>query len=209
MHQRLLRPDEPERIARLKRELAALGALTLPGFEAGGAATDRLKTLAAELEALNPTPQPALAPQLHRGRWHLLYSSLGLHVETTLARLTFGALPKTVVTVTEVFQETDPETHHYDNVVHLVDAEGVPATLVIAGHFRPEAPDGLRLRFTEAILWREGARERTSIATGHVPAMRTRLSFLDESFRLMRSARGSLYVLERLDPSPAHWARDG
>jgi hypothetical protein len=209
MHQPLIRPPEPSRIARLKTDLAALGAVTLVGFEAGGADVERLKLLAAELERLNPTPEPALAPALFRGRWHLLYSSLGLHVETTLARLTFGALPKASVTVTEVFQETDPETGHYDNIVHLLDQDGVPATLVIAGDYRAEAPSRLVLRFTEAILWREGVRERQPIATAHLPSMRTDLSFLDEGFRLMRGANGSLYVLERLDAAPAHWAREG
>ena len=56
----------------IKQELAALGAETEVGFRAGPAATARIRELAAELEGMNPTPEPARAASLLRGRWRLL-----------------------------------------------------------------------------------------------------------------------------------------
>ncbi|MFQ3595590.1 MAG: PAP/fibrillin family protein [Sphingomonadaceae bacterium] len=201
-------PSAGPRIARLKTELAALGAVTEVGFAEGGAAVARLQALAAELEALNPTRAPARAQSLLKGRWHLLYSSLGLLRETTLARLGFGQLPRTPVTVVEVFQETDPARQTYDNIVQFVDEGGEAGTLVIEGGFLVVDDEQMELRFDRARLVSPRGRVVFPLDPVKLPPIAARVSYLDEGFRLVRGANGSLYMLERLDPQPAHWARE-
>jgi hypothetical protein len=197
------------RIARLKTDLAALGAVTELGFAAGGAEVERLQRLAVELEALNPTPEAARAQALLKGRWHLLYASFGLLRETTLARLAFGQLPGTRVRVVEIFQETDPARRIYDNIVHFVDEDGLAGTLVIEGSYAVEDDSQIDVRFDCARVSGPGGRAVFPLDAARLPPIRTSISFLDEGFRLMRGANGSLYVLERLDPLPARWAREG
>ncbi len=195
--------------ARLKTELAALGATTEVGFAEGGAEVARLQALALELEALNPTPEPARAQALLKGRWHLLYSGLGLLRETTLARYSFGLLPKVPIHVVEIFQETDPATGHYDNIVHYLDWSGEPGTLVLAGDYRVEDDSTMDIRFDRAILATAAGRSIHPFGGGSVGPIQARISYLDDGFRLMRGVNGSLYVLERLDPQPMRWTRDG
>lgn len=200
--------DDIARISTLKTELAALGAVTEVGFQDGGAEVDRLKALALELEGLNPTAETARAGALLRGRWHLIYSSLGLLRRSTLAALSFGALPKTEVEVVEVFQETDPATGHYDNIIHLIDEDGMPATLVIAGDYRVEDDAQMDIRFNRVLLTGENQRLELPLDPARLPPIQTMTSFLDDGFRLIRGGKGSLYVLERLDAAPLRWARD-
>lgn len=196
------------RIFQLKTELAALGAITEVGFKDGGADVERLKRLAHELETLNPTSEPARAAALLRGRWHLIYSSLGLLRTSTLAALSFGSLPKTEVDVVEVFQETNPATGHYDNIIHLIDPEGQPARLVVAGDYLVEDDREMDIRFNRVLLSGENQRVELALDPSRIPPIRTETSFLDEGFRLIRGGNGSLYVLERLDAAPLRWARD-
>lgn len=195
--------------ARLKTDLAALGAVTELGFAEGGAELERLKLLARELEALNPTPEPARAQALLKGRWHLLYSSLGLLRQTTLARYSFGLLPDVPVTAVEIFQETDPATGHYDNIIHFLDADGAPGLLLLAGDFRVEEDDRIDIRFDRAILTTASGRSVHLLDAAPAGPIAVTLSYLDDGFRLMRGAGGSLYILERLDPHPMRWTRDG
>ena len=42
-----------------------------------------------------------------------------------------------------------------------------------------------------------------------VTSLKTEITYIDDSFRLARGAYGSLYILERLDPAPMRWSRDG
>lgn len=200
--------NEPGRIASLKTELAALGAITEVGFQEGGADVERLKLLAHELESLNPTAEPARAAALLRGRWHLIYSSLGLLRRSTLSALSFGALPRTEVEVVEVFQETDPATGHYDNIIHLIDDSGMPATLVVAGDYLVEDDAQMDIRFGRVLLTGENRRVELALDPARLPPIATVTSYLDEGFRLIRGGNGSLYVLERLDAAPYRWARD-
>jgi hypothetical protein len=196
-------------IARLKTDLAALGAATEVGFEAGGAEVERLKALSQQLEALNPTPEPARAAALLRGRWHLIYSSFGLLQETTLAALSFGTLPRTNVRVVEIFQEMDPATGHYDNIVQLEDADGAPASLVIEGDYQVKEDRRIDVLFSRVLLVGAGRRMEVALDNPRVPPIATDISFLDDGFRLQRGANGSLYILERHDPTPLRWGREG
>jgi len=187
-------------VTALKRELAALGAATELGFEAGGEAVERIKTLAAALEALNPTPNPASAADLLRGRWRLLYSSFGLHRDTTLSRLSFNLLPKTPIHVVEIHQEVDPETGLYDNAVGYGD--GVQVTL---GHYQPAGEHRLDVKFTHA---QATGHARVDITNAKIPPLHSDVTYLDGDFRLNRGGYGNLYVLQLVDRAPARWFRD-
>lgn len=208
MQKAVLKTMDLGRMARLKTDLAALGAITEVGFEAGGADVERLKALAIELEAMNPTAEPARAQALLKGRWHLIYSSLGLLRETTLAALTFGILPRTRIRVVEIFQETDPANGHYDNIIHFIGEDGEPGVLVAEGDYRAEEDSTLDVRFEYAIVTSAGNRAVFRLDNGRLPPIRTDISYLDDGFRLMRGGNGTLYVLERLDPAPMRWARE-
>jgi PAP_fibrillin len=190
--------------AGIKAELAALGAATELGFEAGGDAVERIKTLAAALEALNPTPAPASAAHLLHGRWRLLYSSFGLHRDATLGRISFNLLPKTPIHVERLWQEVDPATGLYDNIVDYT-ADGAPGAQVMLGKFTPASEHRLDVLFTG------------TVATGHshipldnskIPPLWSDVTYLDDGFRLNRGGFGSLYVLELVDRNPVSWSRD-
>lgn len=187
----------------LKAELAALGAATEAGFEAGGAEVEAIKRLAAELESANPTPAPAHAGALLHGRWELLYSSFGLQRQTTLARLSFNTLPKTPITVTKLWQEVDSASGLYDNVVG--HREG---SVVTIGEFSPASAQRLNVRFTENLAIGLDA-ARVPIDNAKIPPLWSDVIYLDEDFRLNRGGFGNLYVLKLVDRSPAAWARNG
>jgi len=192
----------------LKQQLAALGALTEVGFHATEADTARIRALAAELEALNPTPEPARAAALLRGRWRLLYSNLDLQRSTTLARLSLGILPAQKVEVTELYNEIDPATGLYDNVIHFLSEDGTPGIQVMAGQYEAEDDHSINLVYSEALVTGPGAPIRLSADGVRANSLRTEITYLDDGFRLARGAFGSLYILERLDPAPMRWSRD-
>ncbi len=192
----------------LKQDLAALGAQTEVGFAADRAAAARIRALATELEAMNPTAEPARAASLLRGRWRLLYSNLELARRTTLARLSLGILPATPVEVVELYNEIDPATGLYDNVIHFLDSGGQPGVLVVAGSYAAEDDARLDIRTSEAVVTGAAAPVRLPADCARVDALITDITYLDDGFRLVRGPYGSLYVLERLDPAPMRWARD-
>jgi hypothetical protein len=192
----------------IKQELAVLGAATEVGFRAGPGDADRIRTLAAELEGMNPTAEPARAAGLLRGRWRLLYSNFDFQRRTTLANLTMNVLPPTPVEVVELYNEIDPATGLYDNVVHLLFDDGSPGIQVIIGQYEAEDDQQLDIRYLEALLTGPGAPVRLPADGVRIASLKTEITYLDDGFRLVRGAYGSLYILERLDPAPMRWARD-
>lgn len=189
--------------AAIKAELARVAAATDVGFDAGGAAVEAIKRLAGELEAANPTPVTSRADALLKGRWHLLYSSFGLQRDATLARLSFNALPKTPVHVTDLWQEVDPATGLYDNIVD--HDEGSAITL---GQFKPVGDQRLDVVFTDMLVTGLGA-TRLPIDNTKIPALHSDVTYLDEDFRLNRGSYGNLYVLRLVTREPTTWARNG
>lgn len=197
---------DPARAAAIKARLSALGATTDLGFEAGGEAVEAIKSLAAELEALNPTPSPARADALLRGRWRLLYSSFGLQRQATLGRLSFNTLPKDEpITVQRLFQEVEPATGLYDNVVEYADASGQPGVSLTIGRFAPASDVRMDVVFTHA---QASGHERVPIDNARIPPLWSEVTYLDEDFRLNRGSYGSLYVLALDERAPARWSRD-
>lgn len=185
----------------LKAALIDAAVGTDVGFDAGGAAVERIKALAADLEAANPTPAPARADALLRGRWRLLYSSFGLQRQATLARLSFNVLPKTPVTVTDLWQEVDPETGLYDNIV-----DHTAGSVVTVGKFSPRDDHRLDVQFTDMVALGASA-ARLPIDNSKIPALHSDVTYLDDDFRLNRGGFGNLYVLQLVERSPASWAR--
>ncbi|MBS3962263.1 MAG: hypothetical protein KGZ61_10615 [Sandarakinorhabdus sp.] len=192
----------------IKQELAALGAATEVGFRAAAEDVARIKALATELEGMNPTPEPARAASLLRGRWRLLYSNFELQRRTTLARLSLGVLPPTSVEVVELYNEIDPANGLYDNVIHVLFDDGDPGIQVMAGKYEVEDDDHLDIRYSEALIMGPGAPVRLPTDCARITSLKTEITYLDDGFRLVRGAYGSLYILERLDPAPMRWARD-
>jgi hypothetical protein len=192
----------------IKQELAALGAATEVGFRPNVADVERIRSLAAELEAMNPTPEPARAAGLLRGRWRLLYSNFDLQRRTTLSQLSLGVLPAIPVDVVELYNEIDPATGLYDNVIHFLTDDGTPAVQVMAGAYEVEDDSHLDLRYREALVIGPGAPVRLPADGGRVTSLKIEISYLDDGFRMARGAYGSLYILERLDPAPMRWSRD-
>lgn len=193
----------------IKQELAVLGAATEVGFSPDPVAASRIRALAEQLEPLNPTPEPARAIGLMRGRWRLVYSNFTLQRHTTLARLSGRSLPPEPIEVTELYNEVDPLTGTYDNVVHFLSESGWPGIHVMAGSYSPESAHDIDLAFTEAMLFGHGRPVMVPACGSSGESQKVRISYLDEGFRLTRGLYGSLYVLERLDPFPLRWTRDG
>ena len=187
--------------AALKAELARLGATTEAGLLEGGADVGRIVALAAALEGLNPTPAPAHANALLAGRWRLLWSSFGLQRDSTLARLSFNLLPKQAIRVAELFQEVDPATGLYDNIVTYDGGQAL--TL---GQFAPATTTRLAVTFTHA---QATGHARLPLEAAKIPPLWSDVVYLDADFRLNRGSFGSLYVLALEQRKPAGWARDG
>lgn len=188
--------------AALKRELVDIAAATDVGFDAGGEAVLAIQRLAAALEAANPTPAPAHAAALLKGRWRLLYSSFGLQRDATLSRLSFNTLPKTPVHVTDLWQEVDPATGLYDNIV---DHEA--GSVVTLGRFDPSSDHRLDVVFTDMLATGLGA-ARAAIDGAKIPPLWSDVTYLDDDFRLNRGGYGNLYVLQLVTRQPVAWARD-
>lgn len=197
--------------AALKDELAALGAATELGFEAGGDAVERIKTLAAALEAANPTPVTTTADAFLHGRWELLYSSFGLQRDATLARLAFNQLPKTPIRVEKLWQEVDPATGLYDNVIDFSSAGGAGIN-VTWGKYRGNGDQRLDVAFfASSVVPVNGsgvAKHRIDLDTRKFPALHSDVTYLDDDFRLNRGSFGNLYVLRLVDRRPSGWSRD-
>lgn len=194
--------------ARLKTELVMMGAETEVGFRADQQAAARIRDLTAALEAHNPTASPVAATRLLRGHWKLVYSNLELRRRTTLAKFSFNILPDTPVHVAELFNQIDPATGLWDNVIRFEDMDnGTAGTLVVAGQYFVVDEQTVELEFASAIVTTTLGQVITPITREQLPPIPIRTTYLDDGFRVIRSARGSLYILERMDAAPMAWAR--
>ncbi len=201
-------------LAQTKTELLSLSATTDAGFESGKDADiiARIKTLAADVEAQTPTPDPSAHLAKMNGRWKLLYSSFGLERDTNLRRISFGTLPRDAkIRLSGVFQVVDAATGQYDNHVEFT-AGDVPGVHITQGKFIPEASDKKRLTITftaNAAVPRgteiTDAALRAALDVSGDQRLDAPLKFtgwsdvtyLDADTRLMRGYAGNLYVLVR------------
>ncbi len=196
-----------------KAALLKLSASTDAGFESGKDADiiARIKSLAAEVEAATPTPQPHTQLALMDGRWKLLYSSFGLERDTNLRRISFGTLPRDAkITVTEIFQVVNHTTGQYDNHVEFT-AHHAKGLHITHGVFTPDPANEKRLSITftanEAVS-RGGDDAALRDALDLKPDEKlsaalkftgwSDITYLDADTRLMRGNAGNLYVLARV-----------
>jgi hypothetical protein len=105
--------------------------------------------------------------------------------------------------VTDLWQEVDPATGIYDNIVD--HEEGSAITL---GHFKPASDQRLDVVFTEMLVTGLGA-ARVPIDNAKIPPLYSDVTYLDEDFRLNRGSYGNLYVLQLVTREPKTWARTG
>ncbi len=196
-------------VSALKTELAQLGALAEVGLSKDLSLADRIRALAAELEALSPMEEPARAAALLKGRWRLLYANFDFERRTSLARISLGVLPDVTVELVDFYNEIDPATGLYDNVIHLIDGEGVPQKLVMAGRYAVEDDHTIDIETVSVTITGGNGRLTLPGDGAKFRNLRTHILYLDDGFRLVRGMLGALYVLERLDPAPLHWAREG
>ncbi len=190
-------------LAALKEELISVASRTDIGFAAGGEAVEEIKRLAAAIELLNPTPEPATADDLMRGRWQLLYSSFGLERDSTLARLSFNMFPKIPVRVCTLWQEVQPERMLYDNIVECDEGP-----VIVEGRYRAQGASRLGVEFYRATASIGVEQYDAPIANDRIPQLHSDVTFLDDDFRLNRGSFGNLYVLALVDRAPRIWSRD-
>ncbi len=196
-------------LAELKSRLIELAAATDMRFEATKDEEATLQELAAEVEKLNPTPDPATRADLLDGRWRLLYSSFRLTREASLARLSFGKLPEVTVRVEGIYQEVRTASGDYNNLVHFSHGE-LKGVQVTKGRFAPADGTRLSVAFHGADarpedrtmpLPRFAAELGTSPdrldAPLEAPGLWSDVVYLDDGLRLMRGAYRNLYVLVR------------
>jgi hypothetical protein len=193
----------------LKQRLIELAAATDMRFEATKDEEKTIQELAAEVEKLNPTPDPARRADLLDGRWRLLYSSFRLTREASLGRLSFGKLPEVTVRVEGIYQEVGTAGGHYNNLVYFTHGAtaGVQAT---KGRFEPADGTRLSIGFYAADARPAGAGVplpafASELGTSpdrleaplEAPGLWSDVVYLDDELRLMRGAYRNLYVLVR------------
>ncbi len=196
-------------LADLKQQLIDLSAATDMRFEATKDEEATIKSLAADVEKLNPTPEPARRADLLDGRWRLLYSSFRLTREASLARLSFNQLPDVTVRVEGIWQEVGTAGGHYNNLVYFTfgNLRGIQTT---KGRFTPADGTRLSIAFYAADARPENAatplpRFAAELGTAAdrleapltAPGLWSDVVYLDEELRLNRGAYGNLYVLVR------------
>jgi hypothetical protein len=194
--------------ATLKAELARLGALAEVGLRKDPGLAARIRALAQELEPMSPAEEPARAASWLRGRWRLIYATFDLERDTSLARISLGTLPDAPVELVDFYNEIDPAAGLYDRILHMLDADGNPQTLIMAGHYAVEDDRTIDIQVQGMTV--AGANGRVTLQgdDARLRNLRTQILYLDEGFRMVRGTLGALYLLERLDPAPLRWARD-
>ena len=203
-------------LAELKPELLRLSAATDAGFAAkdDSPVVARIIALAAQVEALNPTPRPVDQPRLLDGRWKLLYSSFGLERQTTLRRISFATLPREArIAVDGVYQMVDAATGRYDNHVEFRAENGTAGVHVTRGIFKPQDGSDKRLEISFVgngaypLAAESGPGDlRAALGLGADEPLEAPVKFdgwsdvtyLDDDTRLMRGNAGNLYVLEKI-----------
>jgi hypothetical protein len=210
--------------ATLKAQLRTLSVETDAGFAATPEQNARITELAAALAAANPTPAPARADALIKGRWAMLYSSFGLNRQATLGRLTWNSFPKeSAITVGNLYQEVDPATGNYDNLISFTDRDGRTGWNVVKGRYSPHDDERMDVVFFHTFIapgagvseadFRDSldldAEMALSIPMNNdkVPPLHSSVTYLDEDFRLARGSYGNLYVLERAADWDGVWGR--
>ncbi|KXZ56947.1 hypothetical protein GPECTOR_1g854 [Gonium pectorale] len=156
----------------------------LSGLDRGAQASPEDKAdvdrLAAELERLNPTPQPLKAPQLLSGKWRLLY--------TTSASILATNRPPPLRPQGPIYQTIDAENLKARN------NESWPFFNQVTADLTPLSASKVAVQFRTFKLL-------GLISITAPPSARGELAvtYLDEDLRISRGDKGNLFVLDMAD----------
>jgi hypothetical protein len=174
---------------------------------------EQIAALALELEAANPTLDPTGRNDLFDGRWRLLFSTFNLERKASLAKLSFGKLPDSEVTIGDVFQEVSSKHGQlYDNVVEFEDGAGNKGMKVMQGYYTIHDGQRLDVVFDHVFVTPLDTRDigqfyydlniaagvDISVPIARTPPMHSSLIYLDDELRINRGVYGGVYVLEKL-----------
>mmetsp|Transcript_24671 Transcript_24671/g.77899 ORF Transcript_24671/g.77899 Transcript_24671/m.77899 type:complete len:225 (-) Transcript_24671:326-1000(-) len=150
------------------------------GLDLSAEAKKGVEGLIAELEAINPTPNPARV-DLGGTKWELVYSST--------AGASGGKLGPFIGQVTQVFPAGEGEI--YFNIVELG-----PLKAALKAEFSCESDDKLKVTFVDTTF------SLGPLATTKVFEERRggtwRMSYSDDDFRVLYANTGNVFVLRRI-----------
>ena len=186
--------------------LKAVG-VTNRGLLASPRVQAELDQLIRQLEAQNPTPNPAQTPELLSGCWQLLYTS-----STDVIGL--GRVPG--VTLGQIYQVIQADK---SRVYNLLEAQGLPfleALLAVKARFELVNPSRIAIYFEQSLLglqrlvnyqsptqWLDQLERDESLPVLRIPLDSSRsqgwldITYLDIDLRISRGDRGNVFVLAR------------
>jgi len=178
------------------------GLLASPRFQA------ELDQLIRQLEAHNPTANPAQAPELLSGCWQLLYT-------TSVDVIGLGRVPG--VTLGQIYQVIQADKNR---VYNLAEAQGIPfleGLLAVKARFEVVNPSRIAIYFEQSMLalqrlvdyrhptqWLERLEQEDPLPLIQIPLDSGRsqgwldITYLDIDLRISRGDKGNVFVLARV-----------
>jgi len=178
------------------------GLLASPRFQA------ELDQLIRQLEAHNPTANPAQAPELLSGCWQLLYT-------TSVDVIGLGRVPG--VTLGQIYQVIQADKNR---VYNLAEAQGIPfleGLLAVKARFEVVNPSRIAIYFEQSMLalqrlvdyrhptqWLERLEQEEPLPLIQIPLDSGRsqgwldITYLDIDLRISRGDKGNVFVLARV-----------
>lgn len=178
------------------------GLLASPRFQA------ELDQLIRQLEAHNPTANPAQAPELLSGCWQLLYT-------TSVDVIGLGRVPG--VTLGQIYQVIQADKNR---VYNLAEAQGIPfleGLLAVKARFEVVNPSRIAIYFEQSMLalqrlvdyrhptqWLERLEQEEPLPLIRIPLDSGRsqgwldITYLDIDLRISRGDKGNVFVLARV-----------
>ena len=186
-------------------------------------AAEQIKELVAEMQAINPVPDPMNQQEKVQGHWVGKFAHYGsahsrgklLPAMSTLKTHTFGNLPATPVLHIDGGQEIKESDKSYNNVSRLENEAGtMQANCIVYGryHADEENPQRFHVRFYRYALvglngetedqLREGfGLDADVVLDGEYkpPRLHSDIVYVDEDIRVNYGNNGGVYVM-KLDP---------
>ncbi|WAS05213.1 PAP/fibrillin family protein [Gloeomargaritales cyanobacterium VI4D9] len=191
-----------------KIKLLKAVAVTNRGLLASSRFQAELDQLIRQLEAHNPTANPAQAPELLSGCWQLLYT-------TSVDVIGLGRVPG--VTLGQIYQVIQADKNR---VYNLAEAQGIPfleGLLAVKARFEVVNPSRIAIYFEQSMLalqrlvdyrhptqWLERLEQEEPLPLIQIPLDSSRsqgwldITYLDIDLRISRGDKGNVFVLARV-----------
>ncbi|MEN9218858.1 MAG: PAP/fibrillin family protein [Gloeomargarita sp. DG_2_bins_126] len=191
-----------------KLKLLKAVAVTNRGLLASPRVQAELDQLIRQLEAQNPTANPAQTPELLSGCWQLLYT-------TSTDVLGLGRLPG--VTLGQVYQVIQADKNR---VYNIAEAQGIPwleGLLAVKARFEVVNPMRVAIYFEQSMLalqnlvdyqnptqWLERLEQEPPLPMLQIPLDSGRsqgwldITYLDIDLRINRGDKANVFVLARV-----------